>query len=119
MAPKREDSIVGMLLVLAGACIGYVIFQVIEDRKHIKLEKTELRSFQLVEIDPPVRMHVTLKDVKTGATSPRIYVSKYCSGWRDTAVVGNTYNIIVATYRDDRNGAETFEYGDLRRVFCG
>lgn len=113
---------VTVFFVLAFGGIGYGYYTMyaksVEDAKHIRLQKSENRAFQLVGVDPAKHFYVDLKDAETGATDTRVYVSKHCNSWRQTAVAGNTYRIVVETYHDDRNGVQSVKYKDLYGVFC-
>lgn len=122
MSSNRLAVGIAAFFVLAFGALGYVYYswyaQLVEDAKHIRLEKSETRAFQLVEVNPPKHFYVDIKDVETGATNTDVYVSKHCNSWRETAVVGNTYRIVVEKYRDDRNGVQSVKYKDLYEVFC-
>lgn len=107
-----------LLLATVVFALHSVYVESVEDAKHIKLEKSESRMFELIKVDPPKRFYVDLKDVETGEVTTRLYVSRRCYNWRQTAVVGNNYRVRVETYRDDRNGVQSFEFKDLQDVFC-
>lgn len=89
-----------------------------ENERHIKLVKTEIRTFELLKRTSPKHFYVWIKDIKNGQIVEHVYVSKHCNTWRETAVVGQLYKIPTLTYLDDRNGASIISYSGLYGVFC-
>lgn len=111
-----------VIIILLWGLVGYLGYstytQSVEDAKHIRLEKSESRNFQLAGVRPPKHFYVDLKDVETGVTDVQVYVSKHCNSWKQTAVVGKMYRIVVETYRDDRDNTLKVKYNNLYNVFC-
>lgn len=62
-----------------------------------KLVGREYRQYELMELDPPKHVYITIKDVKTGYVWQRLYVSKHCNSWRDIPV-GSVWGFELATY---------------------
>jgi hypothetical protein len=119
---SRADRIWGwvvggafFLLILEFVTILYLH---IGDQKHIRLEKSEVRSFVLTRVYRPKHFRVNLRDQKTGRMKIEVYVSKHCNSWRRTAVVGRVYNITLDTYLDDRDSTRRVVYRNLERIFC-
>lgn len=52
-------------------------------------QEAEYRNYEIVDVKPPKRLYVTLKDVKTGFQT-RVYVSKRCSRWREIELHSET-----------------------------
>lgn len=119
MNPSRVMKLVLLVLLGANAFLFYSIYaRNREDAKHIKLEKSETRTFRLVGVDPPKHFYIDIKDVETEEVTNYVYVSKHCNSWRETAVVGKAYQVVVETYYDDRDNSRNKEYKDLYEILC-
>lgn len=82
------------------------------------LKSSEYRKFELVQINPPKRMYVTLKDVETGEIHKNIYVSKRCSNWENNKI-GDIYLLNYKTYVSKKNNNTIHRFDDdLYSVFC-
>lgn len=78
---------------------------------------TEIRRFILVSANPPKHFYVTLKDLQTGDTYERLYVSKHCNNYRPDQI-GLEYNVQVQDFRDPKSGAITHRFPNLYQEFC-
>lgn len=110
MSLKFRILIATTSLVFMYGCVDY--------SEHIKLGKSEVRNFELLKVNPPKHFYVDIKDLETGEIKVKVYVSKHCNSWRETAIVGRVYQIVVETYRDDRDGTQRIKYKDLYNAFC-
>jgi hypothetical protein len=128
MKNNKGESRVGLIILVAlvisiFGLFGHTIWstqrRIKEDALHIKLEKSEVRSFELVAVNPPKHFYVDIKDMVTGRTHRHVYVSKHCNNWVKTAVVGKVYRIVTETYLDDRTGERKVVYKNLYGIFCG
>lgn len=101
------NKILLSLLVLSLVFVGC--------HKPFKLQSETYKKFELVEIDPPKRFYVTLKDVETGEIFIE-YVSKRCSSY-DRNKIGDINTIKVLHYVNE-DGETYDEFADIYNIFC-
>ena len=73
----------------------------------------EDRIFEVVEINPPKRYYVTLRDLKSGEVF-EVYVSKRCSTWRELKI-GSHVTLERITY-EKPSGELYYRYTDVRKL---
>lgn len=85
------------------------------DRKNLH---SEVRSFELIDVNPPKRLYVILKDIKTGEYHEE-YVAKRCSGY-ERVPIGSIIQLEYVTYTYE---GDSLVYSELRTnklydIFC-
>ena len=73
----------------------------------------EDRFYEVVDINPPKRFYVTLRDLKTAEVF-EVYVSKRCWTWRELKI-GSTVTLERVTY-EKPNGEQFYRYTDVRKL---
>lgn len=74
----------------------------------------EYREYELLELDPPKHVYITIKDVKTGQVWERLYVSKHCNSWRDIPV-NSIWGFELVTYENE-DGSRYEEVENYRDI---
>lgn len=82
--------------------MGVQIVHVMKENSHIHQGEPYVAQFELLKINPPKHMFVDLKDMKTGDIHQHKWVSKHCLRYKETAIVGKVYDVLVIPYTDDR-----------------
>lgn len=78
----------------------------------------EDREYEVTSINPPKRMYVSLKDVRTGARYNDISVSKRCSGWQSLKV-GSKWVLPEVTYQHgDGSRSKRVDIYALKNKIC-
>ena len=77
------------------------------------------KSVTLLEVDPPKRFYVTLRDNTDDSVIERIYVAKRCSGYQKIPV-GSTFDLEFDVMKNNVNGKVfiTPNDQDLYQKFC-
>lgn len=78
----------------------------------------EDREFVVTNINPPKRMYISLKDVRTGAHYNDISVAKRCSGW-ESLKVGSKWFLPEVTYQhNDGSRSKRVDIRSLKNKIC-
>lgn len=77
------------------------------------------RDVTVVEVDPPKRLYVTLRDNQNGVVYNRLYVSKRCSKYKQVPV-GSRFSMPFHVYEHKENHEVSVEPSTdyLRQIFC-
>lgn len=86
---KNIFLVLGVILFLSGC-------EQVEPAKEIS---REYRQYELLELDQPKHVYITIKDVKTGYVWNRLYVSKHCNTWRDIPI-NSVWGFELVTYEN-------------------
>lgn len=85
----------------------------------VKLSDVE-RSVTVLEVNPPKRLYVTIRDDSNGHVYDSIYVSKRCGSY-ERVPVGSKFKMNFEVYENKETGEVSVEpnRGDLYQRFCG
>lgn len=72
------------------------------------------KIYEIIEIKSPKRFKVTLKDTENGIIYERLYVSKWCSSWRNLKI-GSKWKFDEVTYQ---KGKEVYTKVDKVSELC-
>lgn len=77
------------------------------------------REVTVLEVDPPKRLFVTIRDDQNGHIYERIYVSKRCSNWKQVPV-GSVFTMPFKVYEHKDTHEMSVEPSSdyLRDIFC-
>lgn len=102
----RFDTIVNCfvatVLFVAIAAFGVAIVITMKENSHIHQLEPIVVQYRLLNINPPKHMYVDLEDVKSGEILTHKWVSKHCLGYKETAIIGKVYDVVVIPFMDDR-----------------
>lgn len=82
---------------------------IIERPVHVK---TEIRTYEILDVDPPKHVYVDLKDIETGQRHNRVFVSKHFNNWREKLIIGRKVQVRRSTYKDSKG--QFIEFNGLR-----
>jgi len=78
------------------------------DREVSRVEKT----YEVVDIKPPKRFYVSLRDTQTGQVYKDLYVSKRCSHWQKLKI-NSQWKFPEVTYQGRKTYSRVQGYGEL------
>lgn len=96
-----------------------VLLFVFLESKIDRIEHSEhvVGDFKLIAINPPKRMRVDLQDVSTGRIYKNQHVSKWCSNYKQHAIIGKVYTLKRGIFTHE-SGQKTTRLLELRDTFC-
>lgn len=84
------------LITIAVALMSAVTYRT----KFVEIDRSH-RDYEIINIDPPKRFYIDIKDVETGETFTGLYVSKRCYSW-ELAKTHRHWKFYRVTYRNEK-----------------
>lgn len=78
----------------------------------------EDREFEVTHINPPKRMYVDLRDVRTGARYKDVSVSKRCSGWESLRIGSKWVLPEITIQYEDGSKTKRVDIQPLKSKIC-
>lgn len=86
-----------LVMGLFGACA--------EEKQEVS---DEIRSFEIVKINPPKHFRVDLRDVKTGIVYRSVGISKHCNRYREVKL-GSVVKLRMKQFEQGASGRTTYQ----------
>lgn len=103
----------------ASVLLALVVLILTPKTPDAELIHEEVVTVEVVAVDPPKNVYVDLKEVESGTTHSRIYLSRYFNSWERKLAVGRRLQVKKQTWLRLDNQQHFVQWPDLREKLEG